>query len=188
MITSSILPAIISANAPVVPIRMWNMASATVTSSSRAGAASDHHVLREVRHPPHRPQGGFAVDRSPQDQAAVVNPAPQVAVLGAGIASVPTAAVTERDQELSARRMVDTAMLVIPLILAAAFFWMCTGKDDLSDPFLILYSWMWHALGVTAVSAAAYAVWQLVRRTSWTVRAVFVGIMLLNWALTTLFG
>jgi hypothetical protein len=98
------------------------------------------------------------------------------------------AGTTQEDQDIASVIMVDKALLGLSVVLLAAFLWMIAGKDDLSNPYLIVSSWAWHASGMTVVAVLVYAAWQLVRWTSWTVRMVFVGIMLLNWILTTWLG
>jgi hypothetical protein len=188
MITSSTMPLADDGAVHQAPHGIWSAESMSAPPLGAASAPSARPAIG-IHRPGRRRSAGRAGDPVIHEARAVVSATP---VMGPQPAvSLPRqspAGAAAEDPELASLRMVDHALIGLAAVLLAAFFWMCAGKDDLSNPLLILSSWTWHALAVTVIAAMAATVWQLVRRTSWTVRMVFAGILLLNWVLTTLFG
>jgi hypothetical protein len=186
MTTTSILTVTPAAAVPATRPRIRAGADAPVPGAVGAPTLGASIGMRRVVRVLPRPR---ADDRTGDDRQAVIGDPPTSATPPADPlpGEAPGGSEAE-DQDLSARRMADTALLGLAAILIVAFLWMCTGKDDLSTPLLIAMSWSWHALAAAAIAAAMISLWQLVRATSWTVRLVFAGILLLNWVLESLFG
>jgi hypothetical protein len=187
MTTCPTLPVATTDAIPTTPHRGRTSASSSpaVAASAATARRSPSRMQREERCPPGRGAG----DRDSDDKYALIGDAPVGVTPPADtrLVAAPGASARE-DQDLPAQRRVDHALLGLVVIVLASFLWMCAGKDDLSSPYRIALSWTWHAVAAMTIAAALITIWQLVRWTSWTVRIVAVGIVLLDWALKSLFG
>jgi len=189
MITSSILPVSAATGFPTASARTRPAPSHATMPVSRAGEAPVQRIVLEDDRP--RTLQRHHRTRAHYDHAQGTGggTAPLVGMHQLDTPVVNDAVVTAGDDpDASSARMVDLTLFGLFVIIMAAFFWMIAGHDDLSTPFLVASSWLWHALGTTVIAMMAYGAWQLVRRTSWTVRIVFLGIMILNWILTAWLG
>jgi hypothetical protein len=187
MTTSSILP--VATNDSVREARRgaWTVASQTITPQVRVVEPPVQQVSIEIQPSGRRLGAGQetirqkgGVSQEPRSEGVLkhsdANPSPS------------PSETTSDDQILVSRRMADKALFGLSAVLLAAFLWMCAGNDDLTSPLLIVSSWMVHALAIAVIAAMVVGLGYMVLRTPWTVRIVFVGILILNWVLKTLLG
>jgi hypothetical protein len=187
MTTSSTLT--VDTTAALATPRHRRRTTASCARSAVADAAPTRRMASRTQRAERCPSGRGAGDQAGDAAQAVIADASAFVPPPAGTrpAAAPGAGGRE-DADLPALRRVDHALLGLAVIVIASFLWMCAGSDDLSSPLRIALSWTWHAVAAAAIAAAVLTIWQLVRWSSWTVRLVAVGIVLLDWALKSLFG
>jgi hypothetical protein len=189
MITSSIQPAIAPKRIHKAPARTRTTRSGSTAPEFRAGETPIQRIFLGVDRPSPDQRSQRVDDRHDRDHGSGIGTEPLAGMRRRDMSVVVEAAATAGDgEDASSVRRVDLALLGIAVVVMTAFVWMIAGNDDLSSPFRVATSWLWHVVETSVIAVMAYGAWQLVRSTPWTVRIVAVGILILNWILTAWLG
>jgi len=153
----------------------------TVTRTERQSEKPDSEDVLGT-HPAHgQLRGNGPVSRGMVDHLTVAkgNPRPEAESPDISASRFPVQSSNE-DSAFPFLRTVSGQLFALSTITFAAFLWMCTGNDDVSNPFLILVTWMTYMFKTSIIFTVSAMVWVVWSKASWPLRISALSLLLLN--------